>query len=178
MKAVNDKNLYNVYMTENVQHFRHALALLEMRSPFQPMRFLPFQKELSHGQSCQEGWFLGDHGNIGGSWKDDGLSLWPLQWILSDAQKHGLVLGFKPHKKVHILNPIDYAMPKDASTQVVRYKNGLEIELWDLAGQFQKPGLAPATNVSRGKGLISTAERKIFDKSKLLIGYADDRMSL
>ncbi|KAH6876364.1 hypothetical protein B0T10DRAFT_585450 [Thelonectria olida] len=154
VKAVNDEGLFNIKFTDNISHLRHALALIDMRSAFHPMRFLPGSRVRS-GRTCLEGWFLGDHSNIGGAKKEDGAALWPLQWILSEAESFGLVLGFKSHPNAPIPDPVDCVRPRGASRTTVTYKNGLKVNVWDLSGRFKQPGLAPETNVQTSDGFSS-----------------------
>jgi hypothetical protein len=148
-----------------------------MRNALSNIRFLPL-KDIGEGRSCQECWFLGDHGNVGGSKKEDGLSLWPLQWIMSGAADTGLVLGFKKHEKVDIADPIQCAMPETAESTIVTYTNGLRLKMWDLSEQFQASGWAPEVNVSKSKlGPIATSTRSLFyQRSKKLIGWSKNRM--
>jgi hypothetical protein len=177
VRAIGSEEFFHMPMTENVQHLRHALALLEMRTAFKPMRFLPLKEPLLPDQSCREGWFLGDHGNVGGSKEDDGLSLWALQWILTEAQENGLVLGFTGHKRILIPNPIENVFPTGAKIQDVRYRNGLVITLWDLSTVFAQPGFLPDPDRSESKlGDIGTSERAIFDGPNTPIGHSNDRM--
>lgn len=73
-----------------VDHFRHALALNEGRPPFSPTFWKSEAK--SPESSYFEAWFFGYHHDIGGGNDQQGLALWPLQWILHAATEYGLVL--------------------------------------------------------------------------------------
>lgn len=87
-------------LTENVpiHHIRHALALNEERHYMEP------EIEQTHpvaGRASDwliQAWFVGWHGDIGGGARDDGLSLYPLQWMLLECQRYKLVLEVEPKK--------------------------------------------------------------------------------
>ena len=56
-----------------------------------------------------QAWFLGAHGDIGGGARHDGLSLYPLQWILIESKRYGLGLEFRqvPRRSSLIQNPLE-----------------------------------------------------------------------
>lgn len=89
------------YTRENpsVAVFRHAAAIDERRRMFRLNRWVdaqPFKPhEFSKAESRQDVrqvWFAGVHGDIGGGYpeKDSGLSKFPLEWMISEAARHGL----------------------------------------------------------------------------------------
>ncbi|KAK6360140.1 hypothetical protein TWF730_006293 [Orbilia blumenaviensis] len=185
VKAFNDGGLYDISQTPNIAHVRHALAILEDRNAFSPEKYsdlekssganLPNQGALSDWQkrdtqTCIEAWFLGTHGDVGGSAIQDGWSLWPLQFLLSEAEASGLCLKFQPLRgAIQIQNPLDYAMPSqmdvtdDTETiqmpQSVPYKNGYSIRMWDLADVFNIPGFKLSESIA--KSFLPTGERPI-----------------
>ncbi|KXS09037.1 hypothetical protein M427DRAFT_39659 [Gonapodya prolifera JEL478] len=84
----------------NTIHARHALALTERRSTFEPSVWQldsTRQKEFRDvlGLTCKQVWFMGNHGDIGGGWVNEGLSDIPLRWMLTEAQGFGLKLSIK-----------------------------------------------------------------------------------
>lgn len=169
VKALEDKTLYDISQTANNLHVRHALAILEARTHFKPERYeSETGVRLSPGgedrRTCLEAWFLGSHGDLGGSCKQDGLSLWPLQWIMSEACRYGLVLGFKAHGKIRIEDPSIYTMPIGKGPHRIPFKNGANVELWDLEDQFLGDGFYPMVNLV--SGWTGTAERRIFGDTK------------
>ena len=64
-----------------------------------------------------QAWFVGAHIDMGGSAAKDGLSLYPLQWILGESQSNGLVLEFDGSfgNRAYIENPLDLVFPSGAS---------------------------------------------------------------
>ncbi|KAK6524483.1 hypothetical protein TWF281_011391 [Arthrobotrys megalospora] len=181
VKFFNDGGLYDITQTPNITHVRHALAMLETRNVFSPEKYIDLETNASgygHNipstsrirpvQTCIEAWFLGTHGDVGGSLVQDGLSLWPLQFLLSEAETSGLVLGFQPIPNCEILNPLECAMPTKEGSNVdipqmpqnIPYKNGFTVRMWDLEDIFAKlPEYTPAVNVT--KWLLPKGEREI-----------------
>lgn len=93
MKALNDGSLYEISFNDSIQHLRHALALNENRRAFTPEYYFPDYKRLPLARrSIVQAWFVGAYIDIGGSAAKDGLSLYPLQWVLIESCKKGLEL--------------------------------------------------------------------------------------
>ena len=82
---------YDTKIGKNVSIARHALAIDEHRSDFEPTVWIP-----QPAMDIQQVWFSGAHSNIGGSYKADKdgglLSDIPLNWMLGEAKKAGLGL--------------------------------------------------------------------------------------
>lgn len=72
---------------------RHAVAMDEVRSTFQPTLFHEASAK-NNSTDLEQKWFPGAHGNIGGGLLWSGLSDAPLQWMVQESQKNGL--KFKP----------------------------------------------------------------------------------
>lgn len=96
VKAVKDENLYDITFNNSIQHLRHALALNEDRVRFLPEYLYPSlsQERPLQKRSFLQCWFVGAHSDIGGSSEKDGLSLYPLQWMLIESRDAGLCLKF------------------------------------------------------------------------------------
>ena len=83
------------YTTNNecVHTVRHALAIDERRSFFQPM---PWGRRHEAKQNIKEVWFAGVHSDVGGGYleKDSQLSKIPLDWMIRQATevKFGLLV--------------------------------------------------------------------------------------
>ncbi|RSL99869.1 hypothetical protein CDV31_012003 [Fusarium ambrosium] len=101
---------------------------------------------------------------MGGGSKQDGLSLWPLQWILSEATRYGLIVEFQvPERLVEgIQDPMEYTMPRDKGPHQIPFKNGATVQMWDLNEEFNRPDLQPGANEPSGlTAQLSTSERQI-----------------
>ena len=84
-------NFHDTQLGEHVKHAYHALAVDERRRPFQPALWKwegpggPVK-----GQTIEQVWFAGVHSNIGGSYRNTGLSDIALKWMARRAQRLGL----------------------------------------------------------------------------------------
>ncbi|KAI1814796.1 hypothetical protein GGS20DRAFT_384500 [Poronia punctata] len=154
IKAGKDSPRTQPALLDSTQALRHALALNETRSSFQPYTFGPLPA-LSPGlaqRSVIEAWFVGSHADMGGGARDDGLSLYPLQWMLLESRAHGLVL--EPWWNNHSLTeePLGLVFPSapiaDNPGQheplhpwMFRYRNGIVIEMVDLRSSHRHGNL-------------------------------------
>lgn len=85
----------------SVRAMRHAMAIDERRRMFRLNRWEDGQKFITTGyganaveqqQDCRQMWFSGSHADVGGGYRevDSALSKLPLQWMLTEANAHGL----------------------------------------------------------------------------------------
>lgn len=129
---------------------RHALSLNEDRPQFVPELYEIPPEEGLPDDSLVQAWFLGSHADIGGGPEHDGLSLYPLQWMLLESRKHGLILEHKPQKRFENLidDPLKLVLPQKIPTPEqgsdiaqeadetqpwrYRYSNGIEVDMYDL----------------------------------------------
>ncbi|KAI1754447.1 hypothetical protein F4782DRAFT_31474 [Xylaria castorea] len=132
-------------LLRSTRTLRHALALNETRNSFQPCLFGPLpalSPDLAQ-RSVIEAWFIGSHADIGGGSREDGLSLYPLQWMFLESRIHGLI--FEPSWDNQSLTeePLGLVFPlvpdQDPSKPhqplkpwIFQYKNGIEIEIVDI----------------------------------------------
>ena len=160
---------------------------MEQRKNFSPQRYLESNSGFanvsqaeSSDRSCLEAWFLGSHINIGGCARKDGLSLWPLQWILGEAEKFGLVLGFDRtpllNGDITVRNPIDYTRPRGDLQADLTLKFGVTVRVWGLGPSLGNSGLGGAFEpdiqiVGSYIPLVGNAERTVFGSDGRLIGY-------
>ncbi|ODN67952.1 DUF2235 domain-containing protein [Methylophaga muralis] len=91
---------YDTKIGPNVDIARHAMAIDEVRSDFEPTIWDPREK-----LDLKQVWFAGVHSNIGGSYAPDKqtgglLSDIPLQWMMQQAAQAGVVL--EPHLKTSL----------------------------------------------------------------------------
>lgn len=96
---------------DSIKVVRHALALNEEKST-RPLLLYDSSTVVPDSDIVQA-WFVGRHADIGGSTEQDGLSLYPLQWMLNESQKHGLVLEHRADgtRKNLIENPLSLVFP-------------------------------------------------------------------
>lgn len=68
----------------------HALAIDEQRSAFQPTLWHQQPGAAEQGQELKQVWFAGSHGDVGGGYKETGLSDIALLWLVDQARRYGL----------------------------------------------------------------------------------------
>lgn len=92
---------------KSVLHGRHAVSLDERRRQYQTNLW-----GYPNGEDFQEVWFPGVHSDVGGSYKENGLSQISLKWMVEAAQKKGLIVDEQKHDAIqgdplgHLHNPL------------------------------------------------------------------------
>lgn len=92
-------------LSDRVKHASQAIAIDDERHTFHPV--LWDEDESTKGRVNQV-WFAGVHSNVGGGYPKDGLAVVTLDWMMSEAEKHGL--RFMADDRAHIracANPYD-----------------------------------------------------------------------
>ncbi|MFE1441966.1 DUF2235 domain-containing protein [Streptomyces sp. NPDC058739] len=84
---------HNTDLSSWVRAAFHALAVDEQRSAFRPTLWHQRPGAAREGQELQQVWFSGVHCDVGGGYKETGLSDIPLLWMADQARRHGLVFG-------------------------------------------------------------------------------------
>lgn len=118
----NKDQFYDTKMGANVAITRHAMAIDEVRTDFEPTILLP-RAELD----LKQVWFTGVHSNIGGSYAPDKetgglLSDIPLKWMMKEAKTAGLTM--EPHLKQN-LNDQYHATLHNSRRHIYRLKKKL-----------------------------------------------------
>ncbi|KAI0199046.1 hypothetical protein F4808DRAFT_227317 [Astrocystis sublimbata] len=132
-------------LLRSTRTLRHALALNETRNSFQPCLFgpLPALSPDLVQRSIIEAWFMGSHADIGGGSQEDGLSLYPLQWMFLESRIHGLIFEPSWDNQALTEEPLGLVFPlvpdQDPSKPhqplkpwTFQYTNGIEIEMVDI----------------------------------------------
>ena len=96
----------------SVQAVRHALAIDERRTMFQPQLWGerreywggPFRPPTPEAQDVNEVWFTGVHGDIGGGYPEDrsALAKIPLEWMIDETR------ALLPQRDTNALNTVGY----------------------------------------------------------------------
>ncbi|KAG9527209.1 hypothetical protein KCU93_g5369, partial [Aureobasidium melanogenum] len=147
VKRVNndpDTTAHTLAFHKSVRHVRHALALNDTRYHYKPEMYGPISdSDPLQGRSLIQAWFVGTHSDIGGGARDDGLSLYPLQWLLIESQQKGLVLQHNSQTTL-IEDPLALVFPSSkqssptdqaTATGVMweyQYANGIKVLMQDL----------------------------------------------
>lgn len=77
---------YDTALHPNVRFGYHALAIDEKRESFTPTLW-------DAREGIEQVWFAGVHADIGGGYKETGLSDLTLAWMLRKLQPHGMLFG-------------------------------------------------------------------------------------
>ena len=74
-------------LSSEVAHACHALALDEPRQSFKPVLW---KEQPGDEGRLDQVWFAGSHSNVGGGYPRQGMSLVALDWMMRQAEAHGL----------------------------------------------------------------------------------------
>ncbi|KAK4936879.1 hypothetical protein LTR10_022336 [Elasticomyces elasticus] len=186
VKYTAEGHKHDLSLVNSIQHTRHALALNESRSQLSP-EFIEIPKNPAElqGRSFVQAWFIGSHIDIGGGTGHDGLALYPLQWILVESIRAGLVTQRNEKEtlmnKGNVLSLVfpQYSgdIPKlggdDEAEWHVKHNNGIEVSLFDL--QMVHGGSAEEDHVHGIKinpsNVLYNSHRKVFESKSGLVGY-------
>ena len=89
LNLLDDRNRYTFHdtsLSKAVKTARHALAMDERRSSFQPTLWT----DVPAGRDVQQLWFPGVHSDVGGGYRECGLADGALQWMIEEAAHCGL----------------------------------------------------------------------------------------
>ena len=82
---------HNFQLSGSVEYARHALAIDEVRKTFQPTLWDKLKPDEPKDRLKQV-WFCGGHTDVGGGYKEEGLSNISLCWMIKEATSKGLLL--------------------------------------------------------------------------------------
>ncbi|KAF4450458.1 hypothetical protein F53441_6457 [Fusarium austroafricanum] len=182
----NTRTSYDISFNPSIETVRHALAINENRSNKSPEIFnIPEDADMTH-RSLVQAWFLGTHEDMIGGTTHDGLSLYPLQWMVLEGILCGLGVNNMRDSKATD-NPMALVCPQyagnlpplDGSEEIewqLQYSNGLRTSMFDLQSAHAKKS---ATGVEIHSIKLDTdvykhvANRKIFDSDGSLKGWCD-----
>lgn len=85
-----DTKFHDTTLNATVPFGYHALAIDDQRKTFHPVLWDESTK--LQGQTIEQVWFAGMHSDVGGGYKEQGVSDVALTWILNKAVKQGLRL--------------------------------------------------------------------------------------
>ncbi|KAL8881229.1 MAG: hypothetical protein Q9192_007845 [Flavoplaca navasiana] len=184
VKALDDADTHDISFNGSTQHFRHALALNEDRKLMKPNYEYPdFSQNIGLvKRSFVQSWFVGAHIDMGGSSQNDGLALYPLQWMLVESQSQGLLLEFEHlrHPWSGIDNPLRVVFPaseddgKGRDIELFTTGNEICVQMQDLRKVHKLPAYRGRYTIkinSRNEIYWHREARKIFNVDEELRGY-------
>ncbi|KAI0190700.1 hypothetical protein EV127DRAFT_78705 [Xylaria flabelliformis] len=178
LRADAEKYEYESSFVSSVRHFRHAIAFNDTRTtPY--LWKVPVDEEI-RDRSFIQAWFMGFHYDVCGGLEHDGLSLFPLQWMLLESIRAGLVLtSDRSSNTIMSLVFPQFAggMPdleaEEKAHWRIKYVNGIEVTLFDLQSVQVNAESGSDHSIQIKVGNSSQRnQRKIFRSDKSLIGWA------
>lgn len=136
------KITYDTSFVPSIETLRHALAFNENRSS-RALHILDLPSEFDlNRQSAVQAWFLGTNDDMCGGTENDGLSLYPLQWIVLESIYCGLSLVSKANSP-DVASPLSLIFPQYAGNMPaldgtediqwrLQFTNGIRISMFDL----------------------------------------------
>lgn len=97
-------HFHDVQLSDKVDVALHAVAIDEKRDEFAPTLWVNDTGVVANNQVVEQVWFAGVHSNVGGSYKDSGLSDVALDWMLKRVMQH-TDLVFDPEYIKQCVNP-------------------------------------------------------------------------
>jgi hypothetical protein len=177
---------YDISFNQSIESVRHALAMNENRSNRTPEIInIPEDADMTN-RSLIQAWFIGTHEDMIGGTAQDGLSLYPLQWMILESIYSGLRVNnigdSKDSDHPMVLVFPQYAgnlPPLDGSEEIewrLQYTNGLRTSMFDLQSAHGKKS---AAGIDIHAIKLDTdcykraANRQVFDPSGALKGWCD-----
>ncbi|HEX6993248.1 MAG TPA: DUF2235 domain-containing protein [Gammaproteobacteria bacterium] len=111
LDASDEHAFHDTALSDQVLHARHAVALDEIRASFQPTLWT------GHHPDLKQVWFPGVHCDVGGGYRETGLSDGALRWMIEEATAQGL--GFRDDMLEQI-QPDPRGVLHDSYTDVFR----------------------------------------------------------
>ena len=148
-----------------------ALAVDERRSTFMPCLWT-LQAGAPREQVVEQTWFAGVHSDVGGGYKDDGLSNDTLSWMWRRAEQAGLGLDKKQYPK-----PNPFGTLHNSLTGLFKVLS------WFHSGR-RKIKLKDAANAEHTNQAVHDSVKQRFDKQnpayhpKNLVNYLKDPKSV
>ena len=94
LDASDEHMFHDTTLGPSIRHARHAVALDEIRASFQPTLWT------GNHPDVKQVWFPGVHCDVGGGYREAGLSDGALRWMIDEAKSLGLVFIAAMEKQV------------------------------------------------------------------------------
>ena len=187
VKAIND-NIFDITFNRSIRHMRHAVALHEDRKSLSPEYVFPDElygtNLADYGRSFIQAHFIGNHADMIGASKKAGLSLYPLQAMVLEARKCGLVIDLQGGADgiPHILAPLAPAFPQSQkrkgaeSLWSCKTANGIIVTMQDLRDVHESVRYDENYSIklrSKFGSIRAKRTREPFSKDGMLYGYCD-----
>jgi hypothetical protein len=143
IKMTATSTIYDTTFVASIKNLRVALALNEHRSSRTP-QLIEADKDLDMSEhSFIQAWFIGSADDMCGGAQHDGLSLYPLQWVLIEGMNAGLAISAHDVPASANENPLALVFPQyagnlpnlDGTEDILwsfKYVNGIQVNMFDL----------------------------------------------
>lgn len=179
-------NMHDLSLVSSIDNMRHAIGINETRSQMNPIFIDSPSPEQMNRSTFIQAWFIGGNQDLGGGSYEDGLSLYPLQWMIVESMKAGLVLRFEEPKVdgLAMENPLALTFPHfagevpmfDKQEKIewrIQYANGVLVSLYDLQSVHGLSTAAKdqthAIRISHSSNLYNS-QRKLFGSKAMING--------
>ncbi len=173
VRTVLEKHIFDLSFVPSIRNVRHALAFNEVRLPPELLE-LPKPIDMD-GRTFVQAWFIGAQQDLGGGSQHDGLSLYPLQWMVLESMRAGLV--FERDSKMTLLGLVfpQFAggLPvlggEESIEWQLTYKNGLRVSMFDLQSLHGEKSSEDdhTLRVNAGSGIYNR-QRQTFSSGRLI----------
>ncbi|KLP14040.1 uncharacterized protein LW94_2605 [Fusarium fujikuroi] len=181
----NSKTSFDISFNPSIGTLRQALAINENKSNKTPeVVNIPDDADMTH-RSLIQAWFLGTHEDMIGGTAHDGLSLYPLQWMVLESIYSGLRVNNMGDSNASD-NPMALIFPQYAgnlpplggSEEIewrLQYTNGLRTSMFDLQSMHAKKSAVETHSIKLDTDCYKhAANRKVFAADGSLKGWCDD----
>ncbi|MFF5475890.1 DUF2235 domain-containing protein [Streptomyces sp. NPDC012935] len=145
----------------------HALAIDERRSAFRPALWHQQPGAAEQGQKLKQVWFAGVHCDVGGGYKETGLSDIPLLWMVDQARRYGLQFDTDALSAAGptVMNPeqsIDFRVRPDALGDLHNSRTGM----YRLARPLHRPigEAVDSEGVPDGNEFLAVPAKERYDR--------------
>ncbi|TAH35503.1 MAG: DUF2235 domain-containing protein [Planctomycetota bacterium] len=155
-----DYQFHDTELSKSVKNAYHALAIDEHRAPFRPTLWAYVPKE---GQTVEQVWFCGAHSDVGGGYREPGLSNIALTWMMEKAQAAGLSIDTEAAAAYPLVQDLKLP-PHNSRTALYRLARALHRAIgvaMPISGQM--PAAAP---VSDPRQSLHESVRKRWDEDE------------
>lgn len=147
---------HDTELSSRVSHAYHALAIDERRAPFKPTLWR--RQDHASGQKLEQVWFSGAHCDVGGGYRETGLSDIALLWMVERARAAGL--AFEPDHFLRTSGAGDRERRHrgaDVAPDALGTLHESRKRLYRLQPPYRRPLAGPAGS---GLSVATSAERR------------------
>ncbi|CAA2105379.1 hypothetical protein MBUL_03163 [Methylobacterium bullatum] len=172
-KRLTSVSLPRTFLNNSVAVVRHAVAIDERRRFFRPNLWSEGQSGES-GTDAKQVWFAGVHSDIGGGYpiKDNALSVLPLEWMVREAMKHGLMID-----ETRMARVLTSVASSAAAAPHLAVMNDSLVGRWRYAEYLPKNGKLGPDGGGRTGWYLPKGEKRYIREGAYIHSSVIDRMA-